>query len=149
MATDTKEPSEILSPSKLEAQTYTPEDEDKREVLRDPWFIAYLIVQSYQIILSIFKHPCYPPCFDDPNYDPAWFQHGLLNILYAAAFFSMMNLVLKSFDAGQARYGGFFNTKKAKVLKVLLAVSFGMSSYLDAHFQMGDWEPLRTLTGRY
>ncbi|KAK4950165.1 hypothetical protein LTR10_011142 [Elasticomyces elasticus] len=147
MAADTKEASEILSPSKLEAQIYKPEDEDKRE--RDPWFNAYFIVQLYQIVLGILRHPCYPPCFDDPKYGPAWFQHGLLNILYAAAFFSMMNFVLKTFDCGQARYGGFFNTKRAKVLKVLLAVGFGISSYLDAQFQMGDWEPLRTLTGRY
>ncbi|KAK5679503.1 hypothetical protein LTS10_008324 [Elasticomyces elasticus] len=147
MATDTKEASEILSPSKLEAQTYEPEDQDKHEL--KSWFLAFVIVESISIALTELRHPRYPPNFDDPNYGPAWFQHGLLNIFYAAAFFSMMYYVLTTFDSIQARSGGFFNTNMAKGLKVLLAVSFGMVSYLHARREMGDLEPVWTFLGWY
>ncbi|KAK5742392.1 hypothetical protein LTR17_003406 [Elasticomyces elasticus] len=147
MATDIKETSEILSPSKLEAQIYKPEDQDKNK--RDPWLRDYMIVQSISMAFTALKHPCYPPNFDDPNYGPAWFQHGLLNILYTAAFFSMMNLWLTTLHGLNTRYGGFFDTKMAKALKVLLSASFGIVFYLHARYLMGDLEPVWTLVGWY
>ncbi|KAK3656343.1 hypothetical protein LTR56_003045 [Elasticomyces elasticus] len=144
MATDAKQMSEEIPRKELTLKEAT-----KAAFEPPSCGSALLILCSLNSILNIMKSWLNPPHFNNPKFGPPWLQQGAVTFVYVAVQFHTLDAVRATFKVLQAKYGGFFDTRLAMALKILLCVTLPIAAFLGACWKMDDLQHVWCIIGWY